>query len=456
MSEPLYLNVGDVYEIPVGDYFEQAADDYRLIYSPLADCMFIMSGADVPMLDRALYDRVKHGKRDVPFADEVEALLDYATRPEEVCVAQSPDRYEKMSLIPTYKCNFNCSYCYSAQGRQNKTIEPEKLKSAIDYFINPKRTDAGKLKFFVSGGGEPLLSWETLREGLSYAYARAAGFGITLETQLITNGSVITDEMLAFFSKYGIRVCVSFEILESVQNKHRRNYSLVYSNIGRLVEAGLRPSLSATITRESVYLQSEMFRHAMTEFPQLAGVNFDPVIAPGLFDSPEDLDSYLQDFIRYFMEARRQNENGRVIPYCSMCRLIESIAVRYCPGKLCVTPESTVSVCHSVTSPKDEGYDQYIYGRVEGDGRLVFDMDKFRRLMGENVHARSECNECFAKWHCAGGCVMVNNRYRGEMGKAMCRFTREFIKQLLMERLEAEYMESENVSLREIVLAKAG
>ena len=74
---------------------------------------------------------------------------------------------------------------------------------------------------------------------------------------------------------------------------------------------------------------------------------------------------------------------------------VESVAVetlsmvrdRTCEGKIVLTPMGTVSSCARVSSPREPLYGDYVYGRVE-DGRLVFDQEKFARIMAENFDRR--------------------------------------------------------------------
>jgi radical SAM protein with 4Fe4S-binding SPASM domain len=450
-TDAKHINNSNIFAIPVGDYFGQKAKDFYLIYSPLSGSMFILDHTQIEEFEDSLLRRQVSPSFE-KFSEAIEVLLDFEMDPGQLKLPKNPGQYRKMSIIPNYKCNFSCSYCYSAVGRSDKEISRETLQTAIDFLFESNKTSRNNLKFFVSGGGEPLLSWDVLKFGLDYAYDRADRENIRLETQIMTNGSILTDEMISFFIQHNIRICVSFEILEEIQNKHRKNYQLVLKNIAKLVNAGLRPSISSTITKESVALQSKMFSTMLDRFPEIAGINFDPVLAPELFTSPADLQQFFDDFIKYFMIARQENKSYHVIPYCSMCRLLDNITLRYCPGKLCVTPESTISICHSITSPKEKDYQKYIYGKIDDQPSINFDEQKFQKLIGNNVLTREKCQNCFAKWHCGGGCIMQNTKYSGEENELICYFTRKFIRQLLLERLEEEYSANNGPGLKEVVL----
>ena len=67
------------------------------------------------------------------------------------------DGIRSLMVLPNNKCNFHCSYCYSAGGRTNAEINPSILKAGLRYFLNPQRAKGERLSISVLGGGEPLL-----------------------------------------------------------------------------------------------------------------------------------------------------------------------------------------------------------------------------------------------------------------------------------------------------------
>ena len=52
---------------------------------------------------------------------------------------RSLSQLHKLTLLPTHRCNFKCTYCFSAKGRQNKTLSEKQAFAAIDYFIDRQR-----------------------------------------------------------------------------------------------------------------------------------------------------------------------------------------------------------------------------------------------------------------------------------------------------------------------------
>lgn len=46
----------------------------------------------------------------------------------------------KMSILPNHRCNFECSYCYAAQGRNFSELDKEIVDTALHFSINHHRT----------------------------------------------------------------------------------------------------------------------------------------------------------------------------------------------------------------------------------------------------------------------------------------------------------------------------
>src|SRR5512133_3016881 len=133
----------------------------------------------------------------------------------------SPGDYSTLSLLLNYKCNFSCSYCYSAKGRSTQEISIPSVKPMLDYFIDGKRLEKRELTIFISGGGEPLLSWDTLKFTLEYSDKLALEQGFKMKYLLMTNGSLLSDPMIECLEKHKVNVCISFEILEEIQDLQR-------------------------------------------------------------------------------------------------------------------------------------------------------------------------------------------------------------------------------------------
>lgn len=78
----------------------------------------------------------------------------------------------------------------------------------------------------------------------------------------------------------------------------------------------------------------------------------------------------------------------------------------FCGGNgrmFCVLPKGNITSCSRVTREDDLLADQYIIGELcESEVRI--DQYKLSQLQHLSVLNFDQCETCFAKWYCAGGC----------------------------------------------------
>lgn len=443
------LNEESIYAIPCGDHFGRREGEICLLYSPLAGAVSLVREDVVMNLERSMHKGALQTD-DANIRELYSALADHEPPEKLLHTVASPSDYTRLSVLPTHRCNFSCSYCYSSQGRSSRQLDRRNLITMLDEYISPGKAGMGELGIFFAGGGEPLLAWPLVRYGMHHATRLAEMRGVKIYLKVITNGGAISDEMIRTFRELNVRVCVSFEILEAIQNLQRGSYDKVAGNIRRMISQGVTPSLNATITKANVHLQERMVETVAAHFPEITDMNFDPVMDGNAFGLADELKEFFDLFIRHHFAAWRMSRAGGRGLNCTMRNKYETIAMRYCPGHLCLTPEGTITACHQVSSPREEFYELSRYGDT-GSGKVVCDLEKFRHLLNINVNSYEECRDCFARWHCGGGCLAYRHHYSREMFGAVCHFTRSFIKEMLLQRLEHEHTESAGESLQQMI-----
>ncbi len=389
-----------------------------ILYSPIARCMAV----------------VERGQ-DICSHPTLQALTEYVPMAQQKRV-RKPEDYTLLTILPNNTCNFACSYCYSAAGRNRSVLDVEKMTAAIDYFIDTKPEGFSKaLSISFMGGGEPMLSWENVKQGILHAKQRAVEKGLRLNISVITNGSIANEECILFFLQNRVNVSVSFEILEDVQNAQRKNFDLVRGNIRRLCEANVPVQINATITPLNVDRMQEMLATAMLDFPKVDSLMFEPATGEDIYGTTERLRqfyaAYLDGFGRCLAMA---DEHGISLTSFALLRTVFPIE-RACPGELCVTADGYISGCYCVGSPREPLFEQTQYGQVKG-GHVLLDIGKFEALIGENVYTKAECKECEARWNCGGGCYHQYHSYSPPLREEVCLFTRAFVEMVVKHRVE--------------------
>jgi uncharacterized protein len=157
-----------------------------------------------------------------------------------------------VSLILTHRCNLACGYCYAGEHYRNE-IDEDVLDRSVDLLFADD-ADTVQLSFF---GGEPFLAFDSMRRAVALAEQRTAERGRRLLLQCTTNGSVLTDEHVAFVKEHDMRVTVSIDGVREAHDMTRpctggkSSFDQVHGGLRKLVDAGVRPDAMMVISPET-------------------------------------------------------------------------------------------------------------------------------------------------------------------------------------------------------------
>lgn len=352
------------------------------------------------------------------------------------------DTFCTLHLLLNEKCNFKCRYCYSAAGRSSAELTMQTIRPALDFFLSAERRAVRDRTVMFMGGGEPMLSWELLKEATEYAKTVARRQGTDLHLSLTTNGSVMDDGMIGFLKDNGFTVQVSFEILPDVQNGQRGSYETVAGNLRRLSEAGVDNYVRSTITEANVDRIPEMVEHCHACFPKVVKMSCQQVVDPEYFSSRAVVDDFFERYFRSFKEGTAiAGKYGIALRSSSSHLLNYSKREKFCYNLLCLTPYGTLTTCPDVSSPKEKDYRDSLIGEVR-DGSVCLDESAFGRISHGSIHTIEKCRGCYAKWNCGSGCPSSRRVYSPEIFDAICDYYRRMLRDSLMEELAAKYEKS--------------
>lgn len=114
--------------------------------------------------------------------------------PESVCV----------TVAVTLSCNYRCRYCF-----ENDVLSwevPKDSPEALCAFIEKAASSLSRCKTIMLTwfGGEPLLNFDYILTSSRWLFAFCQENGIRLRTRVITNGSLLTEEMLHNLKQFGL------------------------------------------------------------------------------------------------------------------------------------------------------------------------------------------------------------------------------------------------------------
>lgn len=413
---------------------------YSLLYAPLADSIMLVDKFEILRLKKAISNPTEADKESLEI---IKTLTDVVPIHEREGIVKNVSDFLNISILPNNICNFSCSYCYSANGRDSRQINIEALKNAVDFFFSEYRNSFPNLTVSIFGGGEPLLSWKNIILPIvEYIDSITKKQNRTVRITIITNGSIVPEYFAEICLKYNIDLVFSFEILEEIQNLQRKHFNQVHKNLIKLISQGIVPSINSVITELNIKRQTEMVETLHSDYPQIKYASFEPVLNTEI----NNKSLFYKTFSLEFIKARNLALQYGINLTCSALRNVDVTVDRYCAGEFAVCADGSISVCPCVSSPLDPEYYNYVYGKTTEQG-VEIDEQRLHYMLSDNVNSQTLCKYCFAKWNCGGGCINERIRNNGQQRNEYCQFVRNFLKYTLANRLDVIYKKDFNESI---------
>ncbi len=350
----------------------------------------------------------------------------------------TPDTYESMAfdfknrntvikalcLHVAHTCNLNCSYCFASQGKyhgERALMSFEVGKRALDFLIENSGTRHNlEVDFF---GGEPLMNWNVVKELVAYARVQEKIYNKNFRFTLTTNGVLVDDEVIDFCNKEMSNVVLSLDGRPEVHDRlrvdymGRGSYDLIVPKFQEFVKkrGGKNYYMRGTFTHNNIDFTNDIFHMADLGFTELS---MEPVVC-----APEDASALTQEDLPILFEQyeilakemikRKKAGNGFTF-YHYMLDLTHGPCIyKRISGcgsgteYMAVTPTGELYPCHQFV-----GDTKYLLGNI-WDGVTNKEIQNEFKLC--NAYARPECNDCWAKLYCSGGCAANSYHASGKI-----------------------------------------
>ncbi|AGK53706.1 thioether cross-link-forming SCIFF peptide maturase [Bacillus sp. 1NLA3E] len=312
-----------------------------------------------------------------------------------------------------HTCNLSCEYCFASQGKYNgdrAIMTFEVGKRAIDYLLeNSGHHRNLDIDFF---GGEPLMAWNVVKQIVAYARSKETEYKKTFRFTFTTNGMLLNDEVTEFLNKEMYNVVLSLDGRKEVHDRLRKtvngkgSYDHIVPKFQEFVEkrGDKEYYVRGTYTHNNVDFTNDIFHIADLGFDKLS---MEPVIcdprepyALTEKDLPEIYNQY--EILANEMIKREENGNGFTF-YHYMLDLSEGPCIQKrlngCGSGteyLAVTPWGELFPCHQFV-----GDQEYSMGNI-WDG--ITKPETQCQFKENNCYSKPECQDCWAKLYCSGGC----------------------------------------------------
>lgn len=340
-------------------------------------------------------------------------------------ISDTPISSSKINLnhvvfLLTQKCNLSCAYCYAHDSHSGESMPLIMIKRVVDYVFKKR----GSKKFQFIGGGEPTAEWDLFREAVTYIRNKSKKAIISLTT----NCTLLNEERIIWLKSSDVLVSISFDILPSVQNVQRpwnfkNSFRIANQNIHLLAKYNFSFRFRTTITLQSSNKLPQMVNYVGKHYPFVKRIHFEPVSNRTYQD--EEFSILCRNFTKYFLKARQISEGYGISISSSLTNSFDRIHERFCNGEFCITPNGNIVACHRISNMNDLNFNYFCYGKVGQN--IEIDRLKMSALSKMSSNQLIQCKNCFAKYHCAGGCSYNRLTFSQSQQDIFCSFMKNFL-----------------------------
>lgn len=327
---------------------------------------------------------------------------------------RSGDVVKALCLHVAHTCNLNCAYCFASQGKYHgdrALMSFEVGRQALDFLIKSSGSRRNlEVDFF---GGEPLMNWDVVKQLVAYARTQEEPNHKKFRFTLTTNGMLIDDEVIDFANREMDNVVLSLDGRKEIHDRLRVDYAgngsydRIVPRFQKLVAArgGRSYYMRGTFTHANPDFTKDLFHMADLGFTELS---MEPVVcAPGdpAALTAEDLEIVKEQYEILAKDMLRREKEGKPITFYHYMLDLTGGPCIYKRISGCgsgteymaVTPWGDLYPCHQFV-----GEEKYKLGNIWDGVTNTALREEFRSC---NAYARPECDECWARLYCSGGCA---------------------------------------------------
>ncbi|MBR4030498.1 MAG: thioether cross-link-forming SCIFF peptide maturase [Clostridia bacterium] len=319
-----------------------------------------------------------------------------------------------LCLHVAHTCNLNCAYCFASQGKfsgERALMSFETGKRAFDFLIENSGTRRNlEVDFF---GGEPLMNFDVIKDLVKYARSREKETGKNFRFTLTTNGMLVDDDVIDFANKEMSNVVLSLDGRKEIHDKYRVDYQgkgsfdTIVPKFQKFVnERGNKNYyMRGTFTHENPDFVEDIKEMLDLGFTELS---MEPVVCAS--DDPsalndKDIEIVKKEYEKLADLMLEKQKAGK--PFTFYHYMIDLTGgpciykrVSGCGSGteyMAVTPWGDLYPCHQFV-----GDEKFKLGDIWNGVTNLEIQNEFKKC---NVYSRKECEDCWAKLYCSGGCA---------------------------------------------------
>lgn len=384
--------------------------------------------------EKELYDRLV-AKKQIISDDLLSDFLEGKELEHYGNLRQIKQRISRVTISPSFACNFNCAYCYQRDFQSKKDfLTPDAIDNVCETLKSINNSDCylDGITHVVINGGEPLQ--EPNVATINHIIECFAKPGIDLS--LMTNGyNILKFKDQIDFSKFAA-VQVSLDNIDPyasiINGVGHPVFEEVINSLSYLMELECKVTIATIMTKELLANLDE-FVNRLTAVGvvenERCSIDISPVVSFGkstLNSSFYTINEFIEakrilaskrlphnlrianlPEARWISRAINRNTNERIYGKPSMCSIQRNRSIHFAPNGqvywcLCVDPDKG-----SLGS-----FYPSLYINTEGIDRCI----------QKSVYSDEKCKTCPYKFLCSSGCPLHAVAATGDYSKPFCGF----------------------------------
>ncbi len=338
-------------------------------------------------------------------------------------------------FVPTYACNFKCSYCYQDEYEIEQSSCSSEIIDSFFTFINTNIT--GK-KYITIFGGEPLLSGNSHRADISHLLSRAKEHSI--EIAIVTNGYNLENYIDILWGEPIREIQVTLDGPAHIHNTRRTlkngasTFERIVTGINIALENKIPINLRVVLDKDNIHSLNELAQFAINSgwtdnplFKTQLGRNYELHHCQKnnnrLYDRIELYKELYAEIIKHpeiskfhkpaFSISRFLFENGSMPePLFDSCPA--------CKSEWAFDYTGNIYSCTATVGKADE-----VIGTYYPQSSL--NNDVINQWKNRDVTTISDCQECELSLMCGGGCGSLAKNKTGKINSPDCRPIKELL-----------------------------
>jgi uncharacterized protein len=349
----------------------------------------------------------------------------YSRLPAPPRVPAGPPALKALCLHVAHECNLCCAYCFAREGGfgGKRGLMPFEVgQRAVDFLLE---RSGGRRRLAIDFfGGEPLLNFAVVKALIAYARRRGGEAGKEFAFTLTTNALALKGETLDYLAASDLNVVLSLDGRPEVHDRWRRqageagSHRQVLANCRTFVarRGGEKYYIRGTFTRQNLDFSADAEYLLQAGFRRLS---LEPVVAAeGEWAlREEDLPQLDAEYDRLAALYLAEHCAGRSFTFYhfNVALFDAPCLARRLSGcgagheYLAVTPSGDLYPCHQFVGREGFRMGDIFSGELKRE--LV------ERFRATDVLSKPACRECWARFHCSGGCHANAHLFSGTLAE---------------------------------------